>query len=408
MFSVFSKRKMTKKGCEILIIGGGITGLTIARELIKRNIYPIYIIEKESDLARHASGRNSGVLHSGIYYTPDSLKARFCVEGNKLMKQYCKQNNLPLLECGKVIVAKDEKEHKGLYELKKRADDAGAFAEIIDEKSLSKIEPYAKTCSIALYVPNTAVIEPISIMKSLSNELINSYKCYIAFDTKFIKLKSPNVAVTNKGLIYFNKCINAAGAYADKIAHTFDIAKEYKILPFKGTYKKLKKEKNHMVRSNIYPVPDLRNPFLGVHFTRTTNDVVYVGPTAIPSFGRENYHIIDGIGAESISILYRDATLLLCNDLFRYSALNEIQKYRFYYFYKAAQSLIPMLDYKDLLNSTKIGIRPQLINWTKKELVNDFIVIRADNSIHILNAISPAFTTSMSFATYIVNETTGL
>lgn len=408
MFSVFSKRKMTKKGCEILIIGGGITGLTIARELIKRNIYPIYIIEKESDLACHASGRNSGVLHSGIYYAPDSLKAKFCMEGNQLMKQYCKQNNLPLLECGKVIVTKDEKEHKGLYELKRRADVAGAFAEIIDEKFLSKIEPYAKTCFLALYVPNTAVIEPISIMKSLSNELISSYKCYIAFNTKFIKLKSSNVAVTNRGLIYFNKCINAAGAYADKVAHTFGIAKEYKILPFKGTYKKLKKEKNHMVRSNIYPVPDLRNPFLGVHFTRTSNDVVYVGPTAIPSFGRENYHIIDGIGIESISILYRDAILLLCNDLFRYSALNEIKKYRSYYFYKAAQSLIPMLNYKDLLPSTKIGIRSQLINWIKKELVNDFIVIQADNSIHILNAVSPAFTTSMSFSTYIVNKITGL
>jgi len=244
-------------------------------------------------------------------------------------------------------------------------------------------------------------------MEALAKELKKSNKCIIAFATQFIKLKSNNIAITNKGSIYFNKLINAAGAYADKIAHAFGLCREYKILPFKGTYKKLKKEKNHMVHGNIYPLPDLRNPFLGVHFTKSIDDVVYVGPTAIPSFGRENYHIIDGLGFESFSILFRDAMLFLLNNNFRYSAFNEIKKYSSYFFFKAAQSLVPLLKYSDLENSTKVGIRPQLINWSKKELVNDFVIEEAENSIHILNAISPAFTTSMAFAKFIVNRLIG-
>ncbi len=392
---------MIKNGCNILIIGAGITGLTIAYELIKQNIDSIYILEKESDVACHASGKNSGVLHSGIYYSPDSLKARFCVEGNNLMKQYCKENNLPILECGKVIVTRNEAEHKELYELKKRADQAGAYTEIIDEKILYTIEPYAKTNSIALYAPNTAVIDPKAIMQNLTIKIQKSNNCTISFNTKFIKLKSHNIAVTNKGIIYFDKFINAAGAYADKIAHYFDVGKEYKIIPFKGTYKKLKKEKNYMIHGNIYPVPDLRNPFLGVHFTKSTHNIVYIGPTAIPSFGRENYQIIDNLGLESLSILYRDAILFLLNDTFRYSALNEIKKYSSAYIYKSAKALVPLLKYKDIQNSDKVGIRPQLINWKTKELVNDFIVLQTNNSIHILNAVSPAFTTSMPFAKFI-------
>lgn len=389
---------MPEKECEILIIGAGIIGLTIAKELIKEKADKIIIIEKEREAGIHASGRNSGVLHSGIYYTPDSLKAKFCIEGNKLMSEFCEKHKLSYKRTGKVIVAKNPNEIPILYELKRRAELSGAEVYIIDEKELSKIEPYAKTYEKALYSPNTAVIEPKEIIKALESELLSSKNITISYEETFLRLKNDRTAITSKNLITFKKLINAAGCYADKIAHSFDLAKEYKILPFKGTYKKLKEDASHKVNGNIYPVPDIKNPFLGIHFTKNTQGTVYVGPTAIPAFGRENYSIFDDISYESLKIIYRDALLFLKSKSFRLMALKESKKYFSNSFFKEAKELVPALKKEELINSDKIGIRAQLINWKEKKLVMDYVVIKGDNSLHILNAISPAFTSSMAFA----------
>jgi L-2-hydroxyglutarate oxidase LhgO len=390
--------------CEVLIIGGGITGLTIASELVKQGIGNILILEKEPEVGLHASGRNSGVLHAGIYYTPDSLKARFCIEGNRLMKQYCKGRGLTLLETGKVIVTKNASELAGLQELKRRADASGVHTLLIDKKQLSEIEPQAATHEQALYSPETAVIRPREVLKSLSEELTHSGRAKIVYKTSCIGFRGSRSALSTQGLVQFKWVINAAGTYADRVAHSMGLALDYKILPFKGTYKRLVKSRSNLVRGNIYPVPDLRNPFLGVHFTKNADGDVYIGPTAIPALGRENYRPLEGLGLESATIMYRNFILLFKNQAYRAAAQSEPKKYFKRFIYNEARQLIPQLRMTDLEDSPKVGIRPQLVHWPTRQLVSDFVVLEDGPSVHVLNAISPAFTSSMAFAQFLVSR----
>jgi L-2-hydroxyglutarate oxidase LhgO len=392
-----------EQGCDILIIGAGITGLTAARELVSRGAGDILIMEKEPGLGAHASGRNSGVLHAGIYYSPGTNKARFCVEGNRLMKEYCRERGLTLKETGKVIVPDTDEKEEALDELKRRADSSGARSYLIDTKELLDIEPHAARRERALYSPDTAVVDPVQILGEMKRELEEGGKVRFLFGTSFVSLAGTGTAVTSAGNIKFAKLVNAAGAFADRVAGAFGIGGNYRVLPFKGTYKKLKKEKSYLVRGNIYPVPDLRNPFLGVHFTRSVRDDVYIGPTAIPVLGREEYGFMDDLSLESLSILFRDSVLFFANDAFRGAALTEIRKYSVRNLLNEARGLLPELGIDDIEDTPKSGIRPQLVDWDTKKLVTDFVVIRDGDSIHILNAISPAFTCSMAFARYTVD-----
>jgi len=396
--------EMEQNQCQILIVGAGITGLTIARELIHRGIGNIVILEKEHTLGLHASGRNSGVLHAGMYYTPDTLKAKYCVDGNRLMKEFCQQKKLTLHETGKVILATGPVQIKALYELKRRADLCGARASIIDNKKLHELEPYAADSEEALHSPDTAVIKPLEVLQALETELIESGKVVVYYGVNYQELAGDNQARTSRGVIRFEKLINAAGAYADHIAHQFGLAKEYELLPFKGTYKQVAHDRSFLVRSNIYPVPDLRTPFLGVHFTKSADGEVLVGPTAMPAFGRENYGILSGFGRETLSILLRDSILLFTNPSFRQVARTEPRKYLKRFVFKEARKLLPELKPQDITESDHVGIRPQLIHWPSKQLVMDFIVLKEKDSLHILNPISPAFTTSLAFARDIADQ----
>lgn len=388
----------------IVICGGGIIGLSIARELIKRGADDILIVEKEKEFGLHASGRNSGVLHAGIYYTSDSLKARFCLKGNFMMKEYCKERGIPVNESGKVIVTRKEGEVDALNELYNRARANGAEVKIIDEKELGEIEPYAKTVEKALFSPLTAVIDPKKVIKSIENDLKNSGKVKFLKSTALTGIKESETIKTTKGELKFSLFINTAGAYADRIAHWFGIGRNFIVLPFKGTYKRLRKEKSFLVKGNIYPVPDLRNPFLGVHLTRSYNGEVYVGPTAIPALGRENYGIISGMDKEACPILAKSIIMFVKNKKFRRIALTEPKKYFGKYFYKEVKSMVKNLLNSDLLPSDKVGIRPQIVDWERKELVMDFLVLKDSNSVHILNAISPAFTSAFPFAEFVVSK----
>ena len=393
---------MKPSQCEVLIVGAGIIGLTIARELVHHGIKDIIILEKESSLGLHASGRNSGVLHAGMYYTPDSLKARFCVDGNRLMKEFCRGKGLVLNETGKVILATNHAETEALYELKRRADQCGANAYFIDNKRLHELEPHAVSCDEALFSPDTAVISPVEILKVLADELTQSAKVTICYKTAFEDIHGECQARTSRGVIRFGKFINAAGSFGDLIAHKFNLAKEYKILPFKGTYKKLVKSRDSLVRGNVYPVPDLRTPFLGVHFTKTADGDILLGPTAIPALSRENYRLFEKLGWETLPILLRDAILLFKNSSFRQVAMTEPMKYLKRYVLKEARKLIPELRLQHLDETDHVGIRPQLIHWPTKKLVMDYVIIHERESLHVLNPISPAFTASMPFAKEII------
>lgn len=393
---------MSTNKANVLIIGAGIIGLTIARELVFKGIDNIVLLEKEKTLGKHASGRNSGVLHAGIYYSPDSLKARSCLNGNFLMRAYCRQHGLPLLETGKVIVARNAAELPTLKELYDRALANGAKVKMLDLKELQAIEPNAKTYQKALYSSYTAVVDPLEILKNLRAELEASGKVQIMCDCLFKGVARKACVRTNQGTIGYNRLINAAGTHCEKVAQSFGVGFDYSLIPFKGLYYKLKHGKNNLIRSSIYPVPDIRNPFLGVHFTRNVHGDVYLGPTAIPALGRENYGIVEGLDGESLRILAEDAVMFMTNAKFRQVALTEPKKYLKTFFWKDAARLVKRLNPDDIEPSPKVGIRGQLINRKTRELVQDFIVQQTEDTIHILNPVSPAFTSSMDLARKIV------
>jgi L-2-hydroxyglutarate oxidase LhgO len=387
-----------------LIIGGGIMGLTIARELSLRGYGNIVVLEKEKRIGENASGRNSGVLHAGIYYTPDSLKAKFCLNGNRRMKEYCRQRKIPVDETGKVIVTRNAGEVPVLKELYQRALLNGTDAELIDQRELEKVEPYARTCEAALFSPHTAVVDPQKVLEALEHDLVSSGKVRVLKGAAFSGLRNDHEAKVGEEIVKFNLLINAAGSYSDRVAHSFGAGLNYRVLPFRGTYRKLKGERSFLVKGNIYPVPDMRNPFLGVHFTRGIDGTVYIGPTAIPAFGREHYGGVKGLDREMPEILYRDLVLFFRNPAFRKVSLAEPAKYIHRLFFEEVRALVKTLDETDIVSSDKAGIRPQLVDWEKKELVMDFVVLRHGNSIHILNAVSPGFTSSMAFAEYVVKK----
>jgi len=389
---------------DVLIVGGGIIGLTLARELVAQGRTGVVVLEKEPELGRHASGRNSGVLHAGIYYAPETLKARSCLSGNRLMRAYCKDKGLPLVEAGKVVVARSEEEQPVLEELHRRAVANGARVELIDEKQLAEIEPAARSAGRALFSRDTAVVDPKAILAQLRADLEMSGRARVLTGRTFVGLSAPGTAVTTAGPIRYERFVNAAGAHCDRVARHFGVGREYRLIPFKGIYRKLRHGAAFEVRGNIYPVPDIRNPFLGVHFTRSARGDVYVGPTAIPAFGRENYGVLGGLDAEAFALLGRDVALFFANPKFRAVALTEPRKYVARWFNRDAARLVKEFRPADFGRADKVGIRPQLVDWRTKQLVMDFLVEAKDESLHVLNPVSPAFTSSMHLAQVIVRE----
>ncbi len=391
---------------DVLVVGGGIIGLTIARELLLAGRGEVLVLEKEPDLGMHASGRNSGVLHAGIYYAPDSSKARTCLAGNRLMRAFCKEKGLPLLECGKVIVARSEAELPPLEELYRRATANGARVRFVDERELAEIEPMARTTGKALHALDTAAVDPKAVLRALRTEL-EAGGARIVTSCRFLGRAGSDGAQTTQGTIRYRRLVNAAGAHCDEVARAFGIAEHYRLIPFKGIYRKLRPGSNFPVNGNIYPVPDIRNPFLGVHFSRSVHGDVYLGPTAIPALGRENYGLLRGAGGEAFAIALADAALFLSNRKFRTVALTEPRKYLPAFFHRDAARLVRSYDPALFEAADKVGIRPQLVDWRTKELVMDFLVEAKDATVHVLNPISPAFTSSMDLARTIVREHLG-
>jgi L-2-hydroxyglutarate oxidase LhgO len=379
---------------DYLIVGSGIIGMTIAYELIENNSnIKVAIIDKEEDVAFHASGRNSGVLHAGFYYSADSLKAKFTVDGNRLMKEFCKNNDIYINETKKIVVAKDEIELQGIYELQKRAEINGVKTSIIGEEEIYKIDPNIKTYKKALYSPTTASVDPIEVCFKLK-DVLKDKGVEFYFNTNF---KEHNLD--------YDYLINSSGAYADKIAKEFGLAKDYTMLPFKGIYLKYLENKTD-IKTNIYPVPNLSNPFLGVHYTIAVDGSIKIGPTAIPAFWRENYKGFEGFKLnEFFEIVLNEMKLFLTNAFgFRELAFEEMKKYNRDYFVSLASNMVKNIDTNGFNIWTKPGIRAQLLDKTTLELVQDFIVEGNERSIHILNAVSPAFTSSFPFARWIVEN----
>ncbi len=397
---------MKTEETDYLIIGAGIIGLTLARQLRERSpAKTIVLLEKEPDVACHSSGRNSGVLHAGFYYTANSLKARFTRDGNAAMKKYCRENGLALNECGKVVVACDETELQALYELEKRGKTNGVDVRLIDEKELAAIEPNARTFQKALYSPSTATVDPVQVNVSLKDQLLKS-GVNIFFEEGYQELAGENTVKTTKGrVIKAGHLINAAGLYADKIARDFGFSKDFVIIPFKGIYLKYTGA-DAPLKVNVYPVPNLKNPFLGVHYTVTVDGHVKLGPTAIPAFWRENYEGMDNFSLpELFEAVSYESLLFLKNSFgFRSLAFEEMRKYYKPFLVGLGKKLVNTLDADCFNEWTRPGIRAQLLNTKTLELVQDFVVEGDASSTHILNAVSPAFTGSFPFTKWIIES----
>jgi L-2-hydroxyglutarate oxidase len=394
--------------CDYLIVGAGIIGLTIAWELRRR--YPrarIVILEKEASPGLHASGRNSGVLHSGIYYASDTLKAKVCATGAARMREFAAEHGIRCEKSGKVIVASSEQDLPSVEKLIRNAQGNGIRFEKLDAKGVRELEPHARVHEVGLHSPDTAVIDSLAVVKKLVN-LLTAAGVEIVFGgaVRAIDAHAGAVVTTQGDRTSYGYLFNCAGANADRIARGFGLCEDYALVPFKGIYYKLRKERDHLVNSNIYPVPDLFLPFLGVHLTRVASGDVYVGPTAIPALGRENYGVFTGIRPiESIGIAWRMASMYARNQQnFRRLVHTEIRKYSKQSFLKAAQKLVPELTSDDLISSPKVGIRPQLVNLRKRTLEMDYIFENTERSLHVLNSISPAFTSSFAFAELVVDR----
>lgn len=389
---------------DFLVIGGGIIGINIATEL--RNLFPdtkVTLIEKGKECGAHASTRNSGVLHAGFYYSPDSLKAKFTRIGNKLLTEYCDSNRIPVNKCGKLVVAKDPSEHVYLDELLKRGRTNDIPLEDITEDEAVSIEPMAKTSQRAIFSPTTSSVDPHKVMQSMVRDAVNK-GVEVHRGVCFIR-KTTQGILTSSGMFQAAYIVNTAGLYADSVARKFGFSSKYRILPFKGLYL-YSNEPTGSIRTNIYPVPDLRNPFLGVHFTVTVDGKTKIGPTAIPALWRENYHGFDGYNfRELVDIFIREACLFASSDFnFKKLAVEEIKKYSRSRMVFLASLLAKRVKTENYKTWGKPGIRAQLVDIKARKLEMDFVIEGDDKSIHVLNAVSPGFTCSIPFSRYVCRE----
>jgi len=382
---------------DIAIIGGGIVGLATALQLKQVNSkLSVILLEKESELATHQTGNNSGVIHSGIYYKPGSLKAKNCTRGRRLLIDFCDENKIPYELCGKLIIATLPKELPRLEELYNRGLQNG-LSEIkkITSGQIKEYEPYA-TGLAGLWVPYTGIVDYKEVCKKYAEIFSNIYKGEIRLNAKIIDIKQETSTVnlrTNTETIKAKLIINTAGLQSDDLAKlTRDV--DVKIIPFRGEYYEIAENKRYMVRNLIYPVPDPTFPFLGVHFTRRLNDQVEAGPNAVFAFRKEGYKKTDFHLGELFSALFWPGFLKV---MLKYWQMGLGEYYRSYNktaFTKALKRLLPAIEKNDLMPGGA-GVRAQACAKNGK-LIDDFLIYDDPRIIHVLNTPSPAATASLA------------
>ena len=402
---------MISHSCDVLIVGGGMVGLCIAHQLLERDVTSsITVLDKEQDLGRHSSGRNSGVLHAGLYYKPESVKAQVCVSGAKRLRAWVEERQLPINACGKLIVPPRAELDGQLDVLAERGRANGAVVELWDESQLRLKIPEARSASgRALWSPNTAVVKPIKVVRRLQQELQERGVTFLTAQTGWTaKPEQQQLLLADGGSFHYGHLFNCAGLQADRVAYLFGIGQKYSLLPFKGLYWQLKASCPIQPSCNLYPVPDLNVPFLGVHFTPSAGlkPVVTIGPTATPAWGRENYRGLQAIEpAMAVANLALLARQYLAN---RGGFRRYVHEQAFLalppLLLRSAQQLIPAIRAEHLELSEKLGIRSQLFNHTTQALEDDFLCLPGPASTHVLNAISPAFTASFALADLILDQ----
>ena len=391
---------------DLVVIGAGIIGLTSAIAALENSPRcKVLLLEKNDAIAEHASGRNSGVLHAGFYYSPDSLKAQFCRDGNLEMKKFARQHGLMINNCGKVVVTKNADEDIRLEKLYHRGLTNGVDIELLPGEVLARFEPTAVTNDSFIWSPQTSILDP----KVLLHKLLD---VYITMGGKILfkantELKDENgevVVFCNQERIVTSKIVNSAGAFADQIAKKIGVGTKYAVVPFKGNYRKSFDVTKSKVL--IYPVPHPVNPFLGVHTTLTPEGKLKIGPTAMLAFGRENYN-----GVENLH--FKEALEIL-------KALANVVRGGKHNLFEIIREEIPLLSERGLTKnagvlSTEVakidswekspsGIRSQLVDIASGELIQDFIVEEYGNSLHFLNIVSPGWTSAFPFTRHFMES----
>jgi len=383
---------------EYVIIGGGIIGIAVGSEIARRKLGNVTILEKESSLGKHASGRNSGVIHSGINQKPGSLKAKMCVEGSRRLREFCKKRGVPMNECGTLVVARHEKEMEILKRLLQMGKECGVEPLfMITGNELKSREPFAKGMA-ALFSANGATVDSLHLLQALSEDA-KSLGVKFKLNSRVVKINGKEIKTASE-TIQTDHVVNCAGLYADKIAHQMDVGREYRVIPFRGEYMEVK---DCDVRTMIYQPPDLRFPFLSIHLTHETDGRVLAGPSAVLALGRESYEKEVKV-TETLEMFFSPQfiKLALSPTFLNLAVQNAKTSLSKQAFLKQIQSLVPSIQLEQLV-PYRAGIRAQMVN-KEGRMMDDILVEYRKDSTHVLNAVSPGMTCSLAFAEYVVDN----
>ncbi len=391
--------------CDLAIVGGGIIGLAVARELIARHPRAsVCVLERESDVGTHQTGHNSGVIHAGVYYTPGSLKARLCVEGARELYEYCAERDIPVERGGKVIIATDRSELPRLDELERRGTANGvAGLRRIDAEQISELEPHARGIA-GLHSPHTGIADFGAVARSYAGDVRDSGGVIVTgCEVNDVDIRRSSLRLGHtQGSTEAGHAIFCAGAWADRLAVAAGAGADPRIVPFRGAYLRLKPERRHLVRSLIYPVPDPSLPFLGVHLTRHIDGDILIGPTALMAGARDAYRLGRIRRRDVLDTLAWPGTWRMLARWWstgvtelRHAALRSA-------FVHAASRYVPELRAEDV-EPAFAGVRAQALG-RDGALIDDFVFSRTERALHVRNAPSPAATSSLAIARHIAEE----
>jgi (S)-2-hydroxyglutarate dehydrogenase len=390
---------------EVVIIGGGIIGLSTAMQLLRRypRIGKVAVLEKEAELATHQTGHNSGVIHSGIYYRPGSWKSQFCVGGVKKLIQFCEENEIEYEQCGKVIVATDESELGRLQNLYERGIANGVEGlELVEPERLKEIEPHTFGIK-ALWSPKTGIIDYVKVASAYAMRFQQSGGgIYTSAPVQKITNSAGSLTIeTSRGTLQARHIINCAGLYADKVAEMMGEQTDVRIIPFRGEYYTLRPESQYLVKGLIYPVPDPRFPFLGVHYTRNIHGQVEAGPNAVLALAREGYRKSDVDLAESWEAITFPGFWKMSLQHWKTGVAEFHRSYSKKVFVHDLQRLLPEIRSEDLAPGGA-GVRAQAVS-RNGALLDDFSILKGQKAIHVLNAPSPGATSSLAIGEHLVD-----
>ncbi|HZY56847.1 MAG TPA: L-2-hydroxyglutarate oxidase [Rubrobacteraceae bacterium] len=380
---------------DFAIGGGGIIGLSTARALLQH--YPtarLLVLEKESGLARHQTGHNSGVIHSGVYYKPGSLKARYTREGVAALVEFCREQGIEHEICGKVIVATEPDELPLLDNLHERGLENGLKVEKIGPEELRELEPHASGLA-ALKVPEAGIVDFARIAEAFAALVVEEGgELRTSTEVESISETNNEVEISNNGETFRARTlVNCAGLHSDRVARLSGVEAEVKIVPFRGEYYELRPEKRYLVKNIIYPVPNPNFPFLDVHLTRTIEGSVDAGPNAVLALAREGYKKTDFNLRDSIEVLTYPGLWQLARAYWRTGLGEIVRSFSKKAFVRSLKKLVPEVEEEDLV-PIEAGVRAQALTKDGK-LVDDFLIVEGKNSVHVLNAPSPAATAAI-------------